>query len=398
MVKINIIVAIKLHLLNTNLFRLIMFDVAVVGGNVSGATAAINAAKLGVNVVLIEKNKEPLFPPRCGEATDEITAEILELDKIKCPKNQIKEITINISSKKEYNFKVKKHGIFIIDRNFLEKYLLKNAKQNGVDVKIGHRMIDYKPPNEIILDNNETLNGKVIIDATGINCQIGKKIGMNVKLKPEDIGICIQSRVEGDFNEKIMKMWYHKPYAPFGYSWLFPKNKKLANIGIGVPGGQKLDLSDMLDNYIRNETNGKFKILHTFNSCVPGTKPLKPLTKNNILFVGDAARFANPVFENGINNGVFSGSVAGIVAAKYIKGKIPTLAIYEKLMKNKVKRLNRAYSQKSKLTTEEKYIKSYTRAFSLVYHLNKLFPNLLQNQLMRIVKKDKKIIDSLNSN
>jgi hypothetical protein len=67
-------------------------------------------------------------------------------------------------------------------------------------------------------------------------------------------------------------------------------------------------------------------------------------------------------------------------------------------MKNKVKRLNRAYRQKSKLTTEEKYIKSYTRAFSLVYHLNKLFPNLLQNQLMRIVKKDKKIIDSLNSN
>jgi len=104
-----------------------MYDVIVVGGNLSGATSAINAAKLGVSVALIEKNKEPSFPPRCGEATDEITAEILELDKIKCPKNQIKQITINISSKKEYNFKVKKHGIYIIDRNFLEKYLLKNG-------------------------------------------------------------------------------------------------------------------------------------------------------------------------------------------------------------------------------------------------------------------------------
>ena len=59
-----------------------MYDVIVVGGNLSGATSAINAAKLGVSVALIEKNKEPLFPPRCGEATDEITAEILELDKI----------------------------------------------------------------------------------------------------------------------------------------------------------------------------------------------------------------------------------------------------------------------------------------------------------------------------
>jgi len=375
-----------------------MYDVIVVGGNLSGATSAINAAKLGVSVALIEKNKEPSFPPRCGEATDEITAEILELDKIKCPKNQIKQITINISSKKEYNFKVKKHGIYIIDRNFLERYLLKNAKQNEVDVKTGQKMIDYNPPNEIILDNNEILNGKVIIDATGISCQIGKKIGMNVKLKPEDIGVCIQSRVESNFNEKIMKMWYHKPYAPFGYSWLFPKNKKLANIGLGIPGGQKLDLSDLLDKYIKNETTGEFKILHTFHSCVPASRPLEPLTKDNIMFVGDAARFANPVFENGINNAVFSGSVAGIVAAKYIKGKISTLTIYDELMKKKVKRLRRAYHRKNKLTTEEKYIKAYRRAFSLIHSLNKLFPNLLQNQLIKIVKNDKKILNSIQKN
>jgi len=372
-----------------------MFDVAVVGGNISGATAAINAAKLGANVVLIEKNKEPLFPPRCGEATDEITAEILELDKIGCNKNQIKQITINVSSKKEYNIKVKKHGVYIIDRNFLEKYLLKNAKQQGVVTKIGCRMKNYNPPYEIILDNEEIVNGKIIIDATGISCQVGKKIGIDTCLKPSDVGVCIQSRVEGNFNPDIMKMWYHKPYAPFGYAWFFPKNDKIANIGIGIPGGQKLDLSDLLNRYIPDECGEKFKVIHTFRSGVPASKPLKPLTKDNIMFVGDAARFANPIFENGINNAVFSGSVAGIVAAKYIKGNISTLTIYEDLMSNKVKRLKKAYYKKNKLTTEEKFVKSYRRAFSLIYSLNKLFPNLLQNQLIKIVKKDKKIIDTI---
>lgn len=375
-----------------------MYDVIIIGGNLSGATAAINAAEFGANVVLIEKNEKPFFPPRCGEATEEVTAEILNLDKIGCPKNQIKQITINVSSKKEYNFKVKKHGIYIIDRNFVEKYLLKHAEQKGVDVIIGSRMTNFNPPNEIVLDNKKTLRGKIIIDATGISCQIGKRIRNDTELKPSDIGVCIQSRVEGNFNPNIMKMWYDKPYAPFGYAWLFPKNEKLANIGLGVPGGQKLDLSYLLDRYIENEVKEKFKVLHTFRSCVPASKPLEPLTKDNIIFVGDAARFVNPIFENGINNAVFSGSVAGVIAAKFIKGDISTLTIYEELMKNKVKTLKKAYYQKNSLTSEEKYIKSYRRVFSLLYLLNKFFPNILQNQFIKIVKKDKKILDSLRKN
>ncbi len=374
-----------------------MYDIIIVGGNLSGATAAINAANYGAKVVLVEKNKKPFFPPRCGEATEEITANILNLDKIGCPKNQIKKITINVSSKKEYNFKTN-HGIYIIDRYFLEKYLIKHAEQKGVHVILGSRMTNFNPPKEIVLDNKKTLEGKIIIDATGISCQIGKKIRNDIELKPSDIGVCIQSRVEGNFNSDTMKMWYGKPFAPFGYSWCFPKNETLANIGIGVPGGQKLNLSYLLDKYIEYEVKDKFKVLNTFHSCVPASEPLDPLIKDNIIFIGDAARFANPIFENGINNAIFSGSLAGVVAAKYIKGDILTLKTYEQLMKNKVKRLKKAYYKKNKLITEEKYNKSFKRMFSLLSSLNKIFPNILQNQFIKMLKNDKKVLDSIRKN
>lgn len=375
-----------------------MYDIIIIGGNLSGATAAINAAEFGANVALVEKNKKPFFPPRCGEATEEITAQILDLDKIGCYKNQITQFNINVSNSKEYTFKIKKHGIFIIDRHFVEKYLLKVAEQKGVDIFMGRRMTNFNPPNEIELDKKENLYGKIFIDATGISCQIGKRVRNDTDLKPNDIGVCIQSRVEGDFDPSIMKMWYGTPYAPFGYSWLFPKNEKLANIGIGIPGGQKLDLSYLLDKYIKHEIKNKFNITHTFHSCVPASKPLEPLTRDNIIFVGDAARLANPIFENGINNAVFSGSVAGIISAKYIKGDISTLKNYDDLMKDKVKRLKKAYYQKNKLTKEKKFINSYRRMFSLLYSLNKIFPNILQNQYIKIIKNDKKILDSLRIN
>ncbi len=195
-----------------------------------------------------------------------------------------------------------------------------------------------------------------------------------------------------------MRMWFHKPYAPYGYAWLFPKNDKLANIGVGIPGGQKVDLNNLMDMYIKDHLKERYKIKHTFRSCVPATKPLEQLTQDNIIFVGDAARLANPIFENGINNAIFSGSVAGLIAAKYIKGNITSLSYYDDLMKKKVKRIKRAFKTKEKLNTEKRFIKSFRRGISLLNKLNKIAPSLVQNQLIKIVQEDKKIITNLNKN
>ena len=66
-----------------------MFDVIVIGGNLAGASAAINAAEKGVKVALVERHKEPFSPVHCGEGIADVTGELLELDKINCPKNEI---------------------------------------------------------------------------------------------------------------------------------------------------------------------------------------------------------------------------------------------------------------------------------------------------------------------
>ena len=111
-----------------------MFDVIVIGGNLAGASAAMNAADKGVNVALVERRKEPFFPAHCGEGIADVAGELLELDKINCPKNEINLVQINISNFKEYFFKLKKHKFFIIDRNYVEKKLLEKAgKRVGED-------------------------------------------------------------------------------------------------------------------------------------------------------------------------------------------------------------------------------------------------------------------------
>jgi len=355
---------------------LLVFDVIVIGGNLAGATAAINAASQNVSVVLVEKNMKPFNPAHCGELIPYVTTKALNLDKIGCPKNEINEMKINVASK-EFIFKLKKENKMIIfDRNFVEKELLKNAEKKGVELIIGTGMRDYKPPHDIYLDNNKIIKGKIIIDSSGIACQVGRRIGINTKLNPQDIGVCIQSRVQSNFNENTMQMWYHTPYAPFGYSWVFPINDKIANIGLVVPGGQKLDLAVLLNNYIKKSINGTYKVTNTFRACEPLATPLRELIKDNVMIVGDAARLVYPESGGGIENALFSGRIAGLTAAKYINGEISSLKSYQNSLRIKVLRIKKGYNRKVKASkSDKKYIQTYQRIFLILGYINKLFPN-----------------------
>ena len=106
----------KKSLYPINLFFYFVYEVVVVGGNLSGTFAAINAVKPKVKVALVERHKEPFYPAHCGEAIVDVTADFLNIDKIGCPKNEITKIVVNIASPKQYHFKLTGNKIYIIDR------------------------------------------------------------------------------------------------------------------------------------------------------------------------------------------------------------------------------------------------------------------------------------------
>jgi flavin-dependent dehydrogenase len=192
-----------------------------------------------------------------------------------------------------------------------------------------------------------------------------------------------------------MKLWFHKPYGPMGYAWLFPLNDKLANIGIGIMGGQKIDMKELLDQYIKNEIKDDYKILSTFRSCVPIAAPLNRVYKDNVMITGDAARLTNSLTAGGIRYAFISGSLSGIVASKYINKEINSLELYQSNLNKKIKSLTKIHNKKRIMEKEEKFIKIYSRIFSLAYNLNRIAPNLSQNYLFNSMRKDWNIINSI---
>jgi len=371
-----------------------MFDVVVVGGNISGLSAAISASESGVSTAVIERYSKPLYPPRCGEGTDNITWSLFGVDE--CSRNEIKRIKVNVAESWSDVFQLRRFRLFIFDRYCVENRLLSKAESLGVKLFLGRRMKDFYPPYKVILDRGDIVEGKIIVDATGISCQIGRRLGVTPPLKSVDIGRCIQSRVEASFDKQMVSLWFHKPFAPFGYAWVFPFSKNLANIGIGIPGVYRLDLRNTLEKFISYATSGNSVVKSTFYACVPTALPIPRLVKGNVMIVGDAARLVNPVFGKGISNALLSGIVAGRVAAKYIQGEVSSLDLYHKLMRKKISSIKRFYRRKmSSLKSEDVFIQKYRKAFSLLKKLHSFAPVFLENKVIKSLKKDLSILEKL---
>jgi digeranylgeranylglycerophospholipid reductase len=295
-----------------------------------------------------------------------------------------------------YNFKLRRHKVYVIDRNRFEIALIDEAKNKGIELKLGIRMKDFIPPHKIVLEDGSIVEGKIIIDATGIACKVGTKLGLPTKLIKQDVGVCIQSTVKANFEKNLINFWFHKPYAPFGYAWIFPKNSEIANIGLGIPGGMGFDISKLLNSYIEKVIDGKYEIINTFRDCVPIGPPLEDLVKDNVMIVGDAARLVHAPSGAGIGNALFSGSLAGLIAAKKINGEIESLEIYKTSLERKLKLLRRAYKNKTgALKSDEVYFKRYNKAIHLLQIIHNLIPNASEKQLGKRIDKDRIELESL---
>ena len=87
------------------------------------------------------------------------------------------------------------------------------------------------------------------------------------------------------------------------------------------------------------------------------------------------------------------GGLSGCIAAKYVLGELPSLEVYQTEMQNKVSRLTRTYYNKSKLTTDQKYISAYKKVFTMLSIINKIFPNFFQGYVAKVLRKDQVILE-----
>jgi flavin-dependent dehydrogenase len=120
-----------------------MYDVIIIGGGPSGASAGRRAGKLGLNTLLLEKEEFPRYKPCGGVLSEhaiscldfELTQDIIEL-----------EVTgIDVIFKDQFvKARKDRRMAALVSRSEFDNLLLEKAKETGIRVHTGERVICCK--------------------------------------------------------------------------------------------------------------------------------------------------------------------------------------------------------------------------------------------------------------
>jgi digeranylgeranylglycerophospholipid reductase len=345
------------------------YDIVIVGGGPAGSTTARFAADNGLSVLLIEKRQDVGNPVRCGEgvakswvdkvgltANPEWISNEVKGAKMISPNGYVMELTEKMAGNE---------CGYVVKRELFDKDLLKMAIKSGVDVMVKTSAVSLLRNSEgkvsgiraRTLGKEFDVHAKIVIGADGFESLVGEWAGINTRLGLAEINTCYQYHLVGIDVDPEFNEFYIGSDAPGGYVWVFTKGPHEANVGIGVQASKitgKGQPKEYLDKFISKHPHlAKGKPVEEVAGAVSVCPPPDTAVTDNVMLVGDAARFIDPMTGGGIINAIISGKFAGKVAAEAVKADDTSKEFfgkYDELWKEDLEdRLLRNFVAKEKL-------------------------------------------------
>ncbi|MFC1752348.1 geranylgeranyl reductase family protein [Thermoproteota archaeon] len=288
-----------------------MHDTIVIGAGPAGSEIAYRLAKVGFDVLVLEKDQLDREKP-CGGGIQ--LKELLEFGRL--PRNVIerKIRKVRIVSPENKILEAGMKGLFTatVKRSVYDKYLQQRAKDAGARFLRKKAVSIRKAKNVSVKAGNTNYKARLVVDARGYSGQKTheKCMTYHVWLKGKDIGRKFGNSIELYFLKEI----------PQGYAWIFPK-KDIVSVGIGSI--KKVNLRKILENFIRKHpiASKKLKGYRTIKKgggIVPlGINP--KLYSDSGVVVGDAGGFANIIHGGGIYQARKSAKIAAKHCIKFLK-------------------------------------------------------------------------------
>ena len=143
---------------------------------------------------------------------------------------------------------------------------------------------------------------------------------------PEDMAFCVETFLPGDAFD-LNEIRLHFGYAENGYVWVFPYGDSIC-VGAGGSYLKKVDFKEVLKVFLEDEGISTEGLVFKGAFCPNGSLVSQKFLPDNMLLIGDAAGFADPIS----GEGLYFGMLSGIAAAKALRRRNPRKA-YLKMVK-----------------------------------------------------------------
>ena len=311
-----------------------LFDVAIIGGGLSGSSTALHLSNKGYSVLVLEKSDHKGIIP-CAGGMAATMRNFLPIDIKKAIETEIKRVHFTYESKDKVIAELSGVSPFlIVKREVLDNLLIDKAKSQGTffinSVKV--KTIEKKTDRwEIECDDN-TYKAKFLVIADGSDSQWSTFLKLGPKRPRYAQTAAIRLNGLGNLSENSVRFDFGS--IKYGFSWAFPLKQSI-NIGMGTFIGnyqiKNKDLSKRVINYFGFNTDDYetiYKRLRIWNGFYN-------LHIDRALVIGDAASLCDPFLAEGIRPSLLSSFYAAESIHFCLSNNDHDLSNYSKIMRLK---------------------------------------------------------------
>ena len=295
-----------------------IYDVAIIGGGPSGASAALCSAQKGLKTIIIEKEELPRYKT-CGGGFVFRGRKEMPFDISSVVEREFNAVDIILGSKKR-SFRTERKSpiVTMIMRDSFDHLMVKKARENDVELLQGEALQKIEPGEIATLTTDrEQIRCRFIIAADGALSKTAKLAGWK-----ESRMMCPALEYEIELNDDDLERLsttarFDINAVPFGYGWSFPKKDHLS-IGVGnfSKNKKKPNLKKYFQAYLNTLAIKDIKNSTSHGFIIPISPRKDGFVKKNVFLIGDAAGFADPLTAEGISNAIYSGKLAAHAIAE----------------------------------------------------------------------------------
>ncbi len=342
-----------------------MFDAIIVGAGPCGNMAALELARRGLNVAVLD-GRSKIGDKLC---TGIIGKECADLWKPAPEHIYCEARSATVVSPYGRRYRIERPGAqaFIVDRVAYVTSVAEQAQQAGAEYILNSRVTDIRITNENAKITYRSCNKvaaytcRIVILASGFGSPLLRMVGINGSKSEEYLVGCQVEAVAPSLTET--EVYLGKGTAHNSFAWLVPLSGSRALAGMAP----RRRVNGQMGSFVeRLNSEGRIESI----AANPQTwgipiRPLSPSYADRTLVAGDAAGLVKPTTGGGIYYSFLSGQIAAEAALAAIEGG--------------------RYAAKDLRDYERNWTKIFGRELRIGYYARMLFETLSDEQIERLL-------------